>query len=68
VHRNLVAYSEAIGRETGQQPPDPVKIVSLMVDRFIATDRASPKRGGGETKAVEGAARVLAPGRRRLVY
>ncbi|MGE0678940.1 DUF2274 domain-containing protein [Pseudolabrys sp.] len=40
VHRNLVAYSEAIGRETGQPAPDPAKIVAPMIERFMATDRA----------------------------
>lgn len=40
VHRNLVAYSEAIGRESGQPAPDPAKIVAPMIERFMATDRA----------------------------
>jgi len=39
VHRNLVAYAEAIGRESGQPAPDPAKIVAPMVERFMATDR-----------------------------
>lgn len=40
VHRNLLAYAEAIGRETGQPAPDPAKIVAPMIERFMATDRA----------------------------
>jgi len=40
VHRNLVAYAEAIGRESSQVAPDPAKIVAPMIERFIATDRA----------------------------
>lgn len=40
VHRNLVAYSEAIGRESGQAAPDPARIVAPMIERFMATDRA----------------------------
>jgi hypothetical protein len=40
VHRNLVAYAEAIGRQGGHQPPEQTKIVALMVERFMATDRA----------------------------
>lgn len=40
VHRNLVAYAEAIGRESGQAAPDPAKIVAPMIERFMATDRA----------------------------
>ena len=39
VHRNLVAYAEAIGRESGQPAPDPTKIVAPMIERFMATDR-----------------------------
>jgi hypothetical protein len=40
IHRNLVAYAEAIGRESGQPAPDPAKIVAPMIERFMATDRA----------------------------
>jgi len=40
VHRNLVAYAEAIGRESGQPAPDPARIVVPMIERFMATDRA----------------------------
>ncbi|MGE3993251.1 DUF2274 domain-containing protein [Pseudorhodoplanes sp.] len=40
VHRNLIAYAEAIGRESGQPAPDPAKIVAPMMERFMATDRA----------------------------
>lgn len=36
-------YVEVIGRESGQPAPDPIEIVLLMVDCFIATDRASTK-------------------------
>ncbi len=43
VHRNLVAYAEAIGRETGQAAPDPTKIVAPMIERFMATDRGFVK-------------------------
>ena len=43
VHRNLVAYAEAIGRETGQAAPDPAKIVAPMIERFMATDRGFVK-------------------------
>jgi hypothetical protein len=40
VYRDLVAYAEAIGRESGQAAPDPAKVVPRMVERFMATDRA----------------------------
>lgn len=43
IHRNLVAYAEAIARETGQATPDPAKIVAPMIERFMATDRAFAK-------------------------
>ena len=32
VHRNLIAYAEAIGRESGHPAPDPAKIVAPMID------------------------------------
>jgi hypothetical protein len=51
VHRNLLAYVEAIGRESGQPPPDPVKIVPLMVERFIASDRAFARTRNGKSKS-----------------
>jgi hypothetical protein len=40
VHRNLVAYAEAIGRESGQPAPDPAKVVAPMIERFMESDRA----------------------------
>ena len=40
VHRNRLAWEEAIGRESGQCAPDPAKIVAPMIERFMATDRA----------------------------
>jgi hypothetical protein len=42
VHRDLVAYSELLGRET-TQPIDPAKLVAPMLARFMATDRAFAK-------------------------
>lgn len=38
-HRMLVAYAEAMARETGQ-PVEPTRIVAPMLARFMATDRA----------------------------
>ncbi len=43
VHRDLVAYGEAIGREEGQGPVEPSKLVGPMLARFMATDRAFAK-------------------------
>jgi hypothetical protein len=43
LHRDLVAYAEAHGRETGQPASDPVKLIAPMLERFIATDRGFAK-------------------------
>ena len=40
VHRDLIAYAEALGRETGQPTIEPTKLIAPMVARFIASDRA----------------------------
>ena len=42
VHPDLVAYAEALARQTGQ-PVDPVKLIPLMLARFMATDRGFKK-------------------------
>ena len=39
VHRDLVAYAEVLGRETGQSV-EPAKLVAPMLTRFMSTDRA----------------------------
>jgi hypothetical protein len=45
VHRDLIAYAEALSRETGQTIGDPAKLVGPMLARFMATDRAfKPRR------------------------
>lgn len=38
VHRDLVAYAEALGREMGQAV-EPAQLVAPMLARFMATDR-----------------------------
>lgn len=38
LHRDLVAYAEALARETGQQV-EPSKLVAPMLARFLASDR-----------------------------
>jgi hypothetical protein len=43
VYRDLVAYAEVLGRTTGQPAPEPAKLISPMVERFMATDRAFVK-------------------------
>ncbi len=39
VYRDLLAYAEALARETGQAALDPAKLIGPMVARFMATDR-----------------------------
>lgn len=39
LHRELIAYGEALGRESGQGAVEPVKLVPAMLARFMATDR-----------------------------
>ena len=39
LHRDLVAYSEALSRESGQAVGDPIRLIAPMLERFIATDR-----------------------------
>ena len=43
LHRDLVAYAEILGRETGQKPADPVRLIVPMLERFMATDRGFAK-------------------------
>lgn len=42
VHRDLVAYAEVLGGETGQAV-EPAKLVAPMLARFMATDRGFAK-------------------------
>jgi len=39
IHRDLIAYAEVLGRETGQAV-EPAKLVAPMLARFMRTDRA----------------------------
>jgi hypothetical protein len=39
VHRDLVAYGQTLGRESGQSAIEPVKLIAPMLVRFMATDR-----------------------------
>ena len=47
VHRDLIAYGEALGRENGGAAVQPVKLIAPMLARFMATDRgfAQARRG-----------------------
>lgn len=46
LHRDLVAYAAALGRQTGQEVGDPAKLIVPMIQRFIATDRGFAKARG----------------------
>ena len=56
VHRDLVAYAEALARETGQSILDPIKLIAPMLERFMATDRAfaNARRAGQVRSAGSG--------------
>ena len=43
VHRDLIAYAEILGRESGQTSADPVRLIVPMLERFITTDRGFAK-------------------------
>ena len=54
VHRDLVAYAQVLARQTGRSVGDPVKLISPMIERFMATDRGFAKarrEGGGSRQA-----------------
>ena len=42
LHRDLLAYAEVLGRESGQAV-EPAKLVAPMIGRFMATDRGFAK-------------------------
>lgn len=39
LHRDLLAYGQALGSETGTKAVEPVKLIAPMLSRFIETDR-----------------------------
>jgi hypothetical protein len=47
VHRDLVAYAEALACETGQPVGPPAKLIVPMIERFMATDRGFAKARRG---------------------
>lgn len=62
VHRELAAYAEVLARETGRPVGDPVKLISPMIERFMATDRGFAKarregRSGRQSATTSGAPR-----------
>ena len=39
LHRDLLAYGQAIARESGGAPIEPQKLIGPMLQRFMASDR-----------------------------
>ncbi len=52
LHCDLLAYAEALGRETGRTALDAKRLIVPMLERFIATDRgfAKARRQAQRTK------------------
>jgi len=51
IHRDLLAYSEILARESGKAV-EPAKLVAPMIERFMATDRGFKKmRHGGYSRS-----------------
>lgn len=57
LHRDLVAYAEALARETGRPIADPVRLIIPMQERYIATGRGFAKTKRGQTRPAEGRSR-----------
>jgi hypothetical protein len=52
VHRDLVAYAEILGRDSGISIADSGKLIAPMLARFMATDRAFAKaRRGSQARS-----------------
>jgi hypothetical protein len=54
LHRDLVAYGTALGRESNQSPIDPIRLIVPMLERFIATDRGFAKSRRGSSDSDDG--------------
>ena len=57
-HRDLVAYAQALARETGQVIGEPAKLIAPMIERFMATDRGFAKARRVEPKAQRATSRT----------
>jgi hypothetical protein len=51
VHRDLLAYAQALAREMQQNAVEPAKLIPPMLARFMATDRGFAKARKTSTKA-----------------
>ena len=54
IRRDLVAYGQALARETGQETVEPAKLIAPMLQRFMATDRAFAKLRRGLVASAKG--------------
>lgn len=57
LHRDLVAYGEALASETGQTTVEPARLIAPMISRFMATDRGFAKArrtGQASTRKISG--------------
>jgi hypothetical protein len=54
LHRDLVAYAQALSSETAQNAVDPAKLIAPMLARFIASDRAFAKFRRGSHRSAAG--------------
>ena len=43
IHRDLLAYAETLGKETGRSIGEPAKLIAPMIGRFMASDRGFAK-------------------------
>lgn len=43
LHRDLLAYAETLGKETGKSIGEPSKLIAPMIERFMASDRGFAK-------------------------
>ncbi len=56
-HRDLLAYADTLGKETGRSIGDPAKLIAPMIERFMASDRGFAKLR--RERAIKHAAAVL---------
>jgi hypothetical protein len=54
LHRDLIAYAQVLGRETGQSIAEPAKLIAPMLARFMATDRTFAKMRRADQAPVVG--------------
>jgi len=51
IHRDLVAYGDALGRETDRGAVEPTKLIGPMLARFMGTDRVFTKLKRPDSRA-----------------